>query len=82
MKIILGILFICAEQYHLYALTVNSECLLKKIQKQITKIIHKHVANNFWIHSDKIKTHVSCNNLEKSMKEFNQLSQDYGKRYH
>lgn len=74
-----------AEQYHPYNLTLDFKCLLKKMQKQITKTtkyILKHIANNSCFYSDEMRSQlVKCNNPEKLTGKFNELLQNHKKRY-
>ena len=75
-----------AEQYHPYTLTLDFECTLKKMKKQITKTtkyIHKHVPNSFCFYSDEMRAQlVRHSSIETLMKYFNKMLQDHGKKYH
>jgi hypothetical protein len=73
-----------AELFHPYAITLDFECTLKKIDQPIsdtTKYIHEHIPNSFSFQSIDGNELIRSENQESLMSKFNKLLIKLGKRY-
>ncbi|KAK9751856.1 hypothetical protein QE152_g4735 [Popillia japonica] len=73
-----------AELYHPYTITLDFECLLKKIKKEVGKkseYINEHIPTSFCFNTIDGTKLIRSDNVEELMKLFNKSLVEFGKRY-